>query len=282
MGFLEWFQSTPEAGPPPLSTPEFGPAVDDQRPDIELGGLNPDDIGQDSVPDPIAGVCVAIEYVDPSGAASSRRIVCRKVFQAYETIYLSGFCMLRGENRTFRVDRIRKLRIAPEWVRLPDAAAFFQAYLRPSAEIKKSKWDSFLDGSERYARLHQVRSMTNHGLRVLTFVGRADGAVVNQERKVIQNYVRGVAGLARLELSDDDCAEVASDVDKLFPTKRQVAYSLDVIVHYHEQSELLLESLKALVIADGLRSRREANAIAMLVELLQNRRPRNIKMAVWR
>lgn len=276
MKFFDWFQTTAETPPPMLNSPETGPVKDDWQLEIGPGALDPDDDGTDDVPESIAGICVGIEYLDASGATSSRRIVCRSVFEAHDMIYVHGHCLLRGENRMFRLDRIKKLRLPPDWVRFPDPSAFFRAYLRPTENMGKNKWDAFLDGSERYAKLAQTRRIASHGLRILTFVGRAEGSIVKQERSIVKNYVREIAKLAQVELSDDDSAEVAADVDKLFPTKRQVAYSLDVIVHDPEQSELLLNTLKALVAADGLRSHREANALALLVEVLRNRKQNKV------
>jgi hypothetical protein len=279
MRFFNWFQSAPEMGPPELKNPETGPEKDDWQLEIGPGALDPDDDSQDNVPESIAGICVAIEYLDASGGTSSRRIICRSVFEAHEMIYLHGHCLLRGENRMFRLDRVQKLRLPADWVRFPDPSAFFRGYLRASSENRRNKWDSFLDGSERYARLSQTRRIANHGFRVLTFVGRADGGAVNQERKIIQDFVCAAGKLAQADLKEDDCSEIALDTDRLFPTKKQVAHSLDVIVRDNDQSELLLKSLNALVAADGLRSRRQANAVTMLVELLQNRKTTSAQMA---
>jgi hypothetical protein len=98
MRFFNWFQSAPEMGPPELKNPETGPEKDDWQLEIGPGALDPDDDGQDNVPESIAGICVAIEYLDASGGTSSRRIICRSVFEAHEMIYLHGHCLLEGTN----------------------------------------------------------------------------------------------------------------------------------------------------------------------------------------
>ncbi len=268
MSFLDWLSGRPNLELPPAPNKEFGPERDDWQRDLPIGALESVDADKDGIPDAIAGICVWIDYVDASGAKSNRRVLVEKLYSEGNFLYLAGFCLLRQEQRTFRADRIQDLRLPPSWREVSDPVSFLMAYLPAEKQIKKTNWQSFVEDSERYARLYETRKAANHGLRVLAFVARSDGSIADTERSVVYSYVRNAAALVGEELSDDDCKEIASDIETLFPTKRQVANSLNVIRLYHEQSEIFMSSLKFMVRADGEINDREQSAVQMLVEIL--------------
>lgn len=47
-----------------------------------------------------------IEYEDRYGAPSTRRIICREVYEAEGNTYVDAFCLTAGDNRNYRRDRI--------------------------------------------------------------------------------------------------------------------------------------------------------------------------------
>ncbi len=49
---------------------------------------------------------VTIEYINGEGAVSERRILPRNLYTRFDKTYLVAWCYLRGEERTFRVDRV--------------------------------------------------------------------------------------------------------------------------------------------------------------------------------
>ena len=146
------------------------------------------------------------------------------------------------------------------------------SYLPTSKQDKSNRWNSFVADAERYTRLYDVRRTASHGLRVLAFVARSDGSIVDAERLVICCYVHDAARIVGETLSEDDCNEIASDIETLFPTKRQVANSLDAIRLYHEQIVIFMDSLKALVRSDAIITPREQDAVQMLVEILRRQK----------
>ncbi len=277
MSFFDWLSSRPDPEVPQAPKPEFGPELDDWKRDLPPSALNPVDANKDGIPDAIAGVCIAIDYMDASGASSSRRVIVNKVFHEGGNLYVDGFCLLRQEQRTFRADRIERLWVPPIWREVSDPVGFLMIYLPTPAPDRSDRWQSLSEETQRYMRLYEVRKAANHGLRVLAFVARCDGSIADAERSVVCEYVRNAAVLVGEELNNADCKDIALDIETLFPTKRQVANSLDAIRLYHEQSDIFLRSLKLLVRADGDIVEREQSAVQMLVEILQRQTQRTAK-----
>lgn len=54
---------------------------------------------------------VFLRYVDGNGELSERWVSPRTVFMQQEIIYLRAFCYLRNEERQFRLDRVREMKV---------------------------------------------------------------------------------------------------------------------------------------------------------------------------
>jgi len=54
---------------------------------------------------------LAMTYVDQDGEETEREIVVSSVYKAKRGMCVNAFCYLRGEQRTFRVDRIVEARL---------------------------------------------------------------------------------------------------------------------------------------------------------------------------
>ena len=68
------------------------------------------------------GLRVAIQYQDEQGAVTTRVIIPRSYFQAYDgREFLKAWCCLRNAERTFRMDRIIDARFLEEPSREPSA-----------------------------------------------------------------------------------------------------------------------------------------------------------------
>ena len=138
MGFFDWLRSQQEINAPPPPEREHGPKEDDWQRDIPPEALRPVDADGDGTPDAISGICIAIDYVDVSGVPSNRRVICDEVYEDNELVYLRGYCLLREADRTFRADRIRRLRLPPDWNEVSDPQTFLLNYLSSPKEKQKS------------------------------------------------------------------------------------------------------------------------------------------------
>ena len=57
---------------------------------------------------------VTLKYVSNEAIATTRDVIVQEVFVSNSRFYLFGFCTLRQQNRTFRVDRIQGIDFAQE------------------------------------------------------------------------------------------------------------------------------------------------------------------------
>lgn len=274
MGFLDWLNSAPSIQPPAPPAPEAGPREDIFDEPVVQQALKPADNDGDGIPDSIAGVCISIEYGDSIGEISTRRVLIERLYFQNNQLYIYGWCFLRDARRTFRADRILKLLLPPDWREVRDPYEFLEGYVSPSQNSRKENAAPALDvpvvrSNDYWERRYKVRAVANHGLRVLTFMARVDGAFALEERDVLNTYVKNISAVAGVRLNDEESADIASEVEALFPTKRQVANSLAAIRLYQEQSSLLLDSLKKLVRSDEKISSWEQNAMKMLIDILK-------------
>lgn len=59
---------------------------------------------------------VVIDYVDRFGATTTRGVEPAGLVRGVSGWYLVGWCRLRGDGRSFRLDRVASARVAPEQV----------------------------------------------------------------------------------------------------------------------------------------------------------------------
>ena len=57
---------------------------------------------------------VALKYFDNEGVETARDVIVDEVFENNDRFYILGFCKLRNQNRTFRVDRIHGMDFSEE------------------------------------------------------------------------------------------------------------------------------------------------------------------------
>lgn len=152
----------------------------------------------------IAGRVFVLEYCDADGVVTEREVDARAVQVEGDRLYLKAFCRLRGEERSFRADRI---------MRLVDRGSGEEMY-RPAAFLA---W--FVDApASTYVDAAHASIMTRArpGLIMLAWMARSDGVLSEPEIAVMLDFVEERAaigrsgarafdkGLARLDILDLD------------------------------------------------------------------------------
>ena len=69
-----------------------------------------------------------IEYVDADGVVTNREIYVENYYQADNCIYYRCWCFLRDERRSFRSDRILKVKNISTGRKIKDIAAYLSRY----------------------------------------------------------------------------------------------------------------------------------------------------------
>lgn len=200
---------TPQYSTPPSKPPDYvytqpstlaftymEPTVNNERP-INTETTAPDDI-EERNPDKDAweggfiGTAVnpfpakatlEISYIDARGQASRRVVDVREFDTNPYCNLMIGHCRMRNATRTFRFDRIQQCTDVETGEVIIDVPAYLVSKYEASPEAT-------LD------RLFQ-----NHYdiLRILLYMGRADGRMTQKERSTILEYAKDLAGDDRIE-----------------------------------------------------------------------------------
>ena len=137
-----------------------------------------------------------IEYTDGNGNTTNRSIRVRQFGEREDHILILAHCLLRDATRTFRTDRIRECIDEETGEVVGDVAAFL-----------RHKYESSPDRA--VDRLVDDEIDT---LRVLLYVGKADGQLRAAEKAIIRETCVHLAGDTRL--TDDS-------IDNIFKELRQ-------------------------------------------------------------
>jgi hypothetical protein len=224
---------TGRSEPPP---PSFGGFEEQDSP-----ALDPPTLAPPHSADNIEGLTVAMAYEDVSGFKTRRRLRCETIWRERNAVYIRGWCFLRRDERTFRVDRIAWL-MRPPNIEEPDPLSYFGQFLAN---------DPFEKAVAARRALYEARRHTRDGLLVLGFIAQADGKACDREWQAVRTYIE--TRLARLAqpLDYDVIDRLVDEARGLFPTARQVSGAARRIEEEEGHIEVLAPHIEALIRADG-------------------------------
>lgn len=143
------------------------------------------DFGDDEEPDleSIAGVGCVLTYQDSRGAASMRRVTCRRLTDNAGTHYLKAFCHERSALRTFRLDRISDVACGATGEIYRPSAIFFSRFIL----------EQDTGSTVGFGLSVQAAADLRACLNVLTFIARVDGRFIGSERETLQGFCQSYA-----------------------------------------------------------------------------------------
>lgn len=127
------------------------------------------------------GMRFGLSYSDAFGNESSRAIRLISVGRLGTNLYLNGFCELRKENRTFRVDRILEIYDLSTGEIIDSPANYFSRL--SNARRSTNEYAVGNQGGNV-----QILEKMSDELRLLCVVARADGKISRAERDVMKKY----------------------------------------------------------------------------------------------
>ena len=146
---------------------------------------------------------LSIKYVNANGEYSERNIDIKN----YDgSCYLRGYCYLRNERRTFRIDRVQECVDIKTGYLVEDIPKFLRSQYESTPEY-------LFD-----------RIMEKHGdiIKALIYVGKADGQLRKTEREVIISVCK--AALRGKDVPDEDLSKLLNKV----PTPSPQAFKLAI------------------------------------------------------
>jgi hypothetical protein len=141
------------------------------------------------------GLRIWISYRDIKGAESGRWVRIYRIERRLAVDYLVAHCELRDQTRTFRLDRIAQ--VADRSGEMHDPALFFRPHA-PVVRVRKSQRDTGFD------RALRLIDHVGDDLKVLAFMGEADGRFGKKEVDVLMRYAAYRAAELVIDLEPQD------------------------------------------------------------------------------
>ena len=147
-----------------------------------------------------------LKYTDGAGRQSERTVDVKQFGFIGQNALLIGHCKMRNATRTFRSDRIKSCIDEETGEVVTDVSSYLQAKYDQSADRTKD----------------QLREGEYDTLRVLLYVGKADGQLRAAEKEVIRDTCIAITGDSRLTDSTIDELFINMDVPTLHAFKLAV------------------------------------------------------------
>lgn len=208
------------------------------------------------------GQSFAIEYVDSSRRASTRRItVWGIVGSAGGVPSLLAFCHERKARRQFRIDRIQCF-IDYDGEVHSDIPRFLFDNFGMSLEIAAGR-----DRDEREQRWKHILEAVREEAVILAALARSDGHAVAEEVEIATDYLGRLSEANGMMLDEAEIAGIYRYANRLRPTEEAIRRALNGIANLPPRHlQRLLLTAVALIDADGKRHDAEVslvNEIAM-------------------
>lgn len=192
-----------------------------------------------------------IDYVDESGGKTKRIVDIKQLGSTKDHNYLTGFCRLRDQARTFRIDRIRHCTDTETGEVITDIVRFF-----------RTKYENSPD----YSR-DQLNATEYDALRILLFIGKADGQLRAAEKVIIRETCRTLAQDSRLTDSMIDELFCALGVPSMQAFKLAISRLSE---KNHETQHLLLMAAERMIATQKSVHANEKEALNYMREKLDS------------
>ncbi len=227
-----------------------GPRAKTAEESLDAAGWDtPADL-QPSNPRPIQAT-LALIYRDAYGSPSERYVDVRECDTTNRAGYLIGYCHLRRDIRTFRIDRIQRATDVDTGEIIADLNAY--------AAMKYA--------ASPIASLEKLLDDAMDAMRALFFIGKADGRFTAKEKAVFLDYCRRATGDHRISAQQIDAA------CKCLPTPSLQAYKLICgrLAKLDEAKRTdIQKAAEAMVATEKTTSPEEAEAIAYMDRRFKN------------
>lgn len=186
-----------------------------------------------------------IEYADVDGVVTSREIGIKNVLGMGDHIYVEAFCHLRGDDRTFRADRILSMADGDTGVVVPDIDAVLKAFVSPQEKMRIAL-------SSAPAAHKSVMARAQAGLTALVWIEQGAGGLDEPSFSLLCDYIdaRRALRLRGSELAwDRELARFA--IKEMAPTKALAAGALAQVSPAGGEAALIRRSADAMVALRG-------------------------------
>ncbi len=205
----------------------------------------------------LSGMRVGIIYKDEAGRKTQRVIRLKKLQGDHYEAYISAYCELGRENRTFLSFRILGMYDPSTGEVLGEAYEFFAPYLDEQLQAANLRYEQ-----GRFRSAWQIIEALRHELQVLILIARADGRFVKAEQNALLRYATERGNELGIEVNDHALAVLRDWIKVQDPSEPEARLAIAALRDQPETFEILWQVSDLIAEADGKVREEERYSIA--------------------
>lgn len=184
---------------------------------------------------PLSGLVVRMIYIDVAEQESERTVRCSKFWYGRASYMLSGFCLLRLEPRTFRMDRVREL------------VDMHTGELYPVSEFAE-----IVGVKDGRTAVQDFLLEARQGLKVLMAVANADKAIYGDELEAVLRWADELAFMNGIEFDKPLQDVIVKTIRTMRPTEKQAVEAIQHFQNRPGDARRLVRAIRNVVVADDV------------------------------
>ncbi len=205
----------------------------------------------------LAGTRIGVAYRDERGLKTKRVVRLKRLDAREIACYVHGFCELRQDDRTFRVDRMAAIYDPGSGELLESAEDYFRPYIERALHLEEQ-----IKGRSKYGQAWELIRRLKDELSVLILVARADNRFAKTEQSLILRYAAERAKDLGIKITDDNLVVLAKWVKLQDPSEPEVRVSVKAVAKTAGALDGLWEVSEIIAEADGKVKPDEVQALA--------------------
>ena len=211
----------------------------------------------------LAGMRVGIIYKDAQGRKTQRVIRLKKLQGDHYEAYITAFCELRKEDRTFITTRILGVYDPATGEVLGEAVDFFAPYIDEKLKTENLRYEQ-----GRFRSAWEIIEALRNELQVLILIARADGRFVKAEQNALLRYAteRGIE--IGISVNDHALTVLRDWIKVQDPSEPEARLAIAALKDQPETFEILWQVSDLIAEADGKVREEERYSIARIKQAI--------------
>jgi len=211
-------------------------------------------------PDPrVSGIRIGIVYEDAVGAKSKRVIRLKRVDGGVWHAWVTAYCELRKEERTFILERMLEIYDPASGEVLQSPSEYFAPILEENdaAAIEK-------DEKRRFGRAWGLIDALRHELQILVLVARADGRFARAEQELLIKYASERARDLNISVNDEQLVKVKYWMKNQDPSEPELRIALNSLKNNKDALDAIWQMAELVGEADKKYGPEERSAVELI------------------
>jgi tellurite resistance protein len=213
----------------------------------------------------MAGMRLGIVYRDDAGKITKRVIRLKRLDGDHYEGYLTAYCELRKDVRSFLTSRIQALYDPMNGEVFPSAEDFFGPYFDEREAERTLRYER-----SKFRNVWHIIEAMRDELQVLILVARVDGRFVKSEQEALLRYVRVRASDLGIPLGDKDLVVLRDWIRLQDPAEPDARIAIENLKNRPDGLQSLWEVSELIAEADGKYGPEERAAVLEIRSLIES------------